>query len=99
MEKLKLPLADGFVISDGSGLKGRRADRARIEAITLGSLSFNQLTATVLGEGPPHSLRRSMSSTSFVLNLTAICVLVRSRSADRRCFSATLFWRLMSDAV
>jgi hypothetical protein len=58
VEKLKLPLADGFVISDGSGLKGRRADRARIDAITLGSLSFNQLTATVLGEGPPQERQR-----------------------------------------
>jgi len=52
VEKLKLPLADGLVIADGSGLKGHRADGARVEAITLGSLSFNQLTATVLGEGP-----------------------------------------------
>ena len=52
VEKLNLPLVDGGVISDGSGMKGRRADGARIGSIALGTLSFNQLTATVLGEGP-----------------------------------------------
>jgi hypothetical protein len=54
VEKLNLPLADGVVVSDGSGLKGRRADGARIRSITLGTVSFNQLTATVLGEGSAH---------------------------------------------
>lgn len=52
VERLKLPIVDGFVVGDGSGVKGRSADGVRIETITLGTLAFNQLTAPVLGDGP-----------------------------------------------
>jgi hypothetical protein len=52
VEKLNLPVVDGTVISDGSGSKGRPADGARIRSISLGTVSFNELTAIVLGEGP-----------------------------------------------
>lgn len=52
VERLNLPLVDGFVISDDSGVKGRSADGVRIDAITLGTVSFSRLTAPVLGSGP-----------------------------------------------
>jgi hypothetical protein len=52
VERLSLPLVDGFTVSDGSGLKARPTNGVRLEAITLGTVSFSPLTATVLGEGP-----------------------------------------------
>jgi len=50
--RLHLPVVDGFRISDGSGVESRSADGVRIDTITLGALSFNQIRAPVLGKGP-----------------------------------------------
>lgn len=51
-EKLDLQVVDRIVVSDGSNVKGRSTDVVRIDSITLGSASFNRLTAPVLGDGP-----------------------------------------------
>lgn len=52
VERLHLPVVDGFRVSDGSGINSRNADGVRIETVTLGDVSLNQILATVWGEGP-----------------------------------------------
>jgi hypothetical protein len=51
-EKLDLQIVDRIVVSDDSNVKGRSTDAVRVDSITLGSASFNRLTAPVLGDGP-----------------------------------------------
>src|SRR5262245_38539314 len=51
-EKLDLQVVDRIVVSDGSNVKGRSTDAVRVDSVILGSASFNQLTAPVLGDGP-----------------------------------------------
>jgi len=52
VERLKLPVVEGFRVSDGSGINSRNADGVQIETVTLGDTSFNQVLATVWGDGP-----------------------------------------------
>ncbi len=63
VEELKLPAAEGFVVSDGSGMKGRRAEGARIDTLTIGSALFHRLTATVLQEESPQRWEEKVYGT------------------------------------
>ncbi len=52
VERLHLPVVEGFRVSDGTGINSRNADGVRIDTLKLGDVSFSQVLAPVLGDGP-----------------------------------------------
>jgi hypothetical protein len=54
VERLQLPAAEGLKVdvSDSTGINPQVAGGARIETLTVGNVTFNQVFAIVLGEGP-----------------------------------------------
>jgi predicted aspartyl protease len=52
VERLQLPIVEGFRLSDGSGKNSRNVDGVRIDAVRLGNVSFNQVLALVWGDDP-----------------------------------------------
>ena len=52
VEELHLPVIEGYRVSDGTGVNSRNADGVRIDTLRLGDVSFHQVLAPVLGDGP-----------------------------------------------